>query len=79
MTRSTPPWTNRVLDGFVPSERPAAVRGGGDFGNEPFIEELGRRGQSYLFALRPTKGVRRLLRRRFARQDWTEPPAAIRA
>jgi hypothetical protein len=49
------------------------VRGDCGFGNEPFIAELEKRGQSYLFKLRQTSGVKKMLRRQFARQDWTIP------
>jgi hypothetical protein len=51
----------------------ALVRGDCGFGNEPFIRELEDRGQGYLFKLRQTKGVQRLLTRQFERTDWTQP------
>ena len=49
------------------------VRGKCGFGNEPFIVELEDRSQPYLFKLRQTSGVKRMLMRQFARKDWTEP------
>jgi hypothetical protein len=49
------------------------VRGDCGFGNEPFIAELETRGQPYLFKLRQTSGVKKLLMRQFARKDWTTP------
>jgi hypothetical protein len=49
------------------------VRGDCGFGNEPFIDELEKRGQPYLFKLRQTSGVKKLLRRQFVRKDWTTP------
>jgi hypothetical protein len=52
---------------------PALVRGDCGFGNEPFIGELEDRSQPYLFKLRQTSGVKRMLMRQFARKDWTEP------
>jgi hypothetical protein len=52
---------------------PALVRGDCGFGNEPFIGELEDRNQTYLFKLRQTKGVQRLLARQFARADWSTP------
>ena len=52
---------------------PALVRGKCGFGNEPFIVELEDRSQPYLFKLRQTSGVKRMLMRQFARKDWTEP------
>jgi len=56
-----------------PEQLPALVRGDCGFGNEPFIAELERRGQPYLFKLRQTGGVKKLLLRQFARKDWTTP------
>jgi hypothetical protein len=32
---------------------------------------LEKRHQSYLFKLRQTSGVKKMLRRQFARKDWT--------
>ena len=65
-----------VLDGLEPDQRPALVRGDCGFGNEPFIVELETRNQPYLFKLRQTKGIKRLLQRQFERDDWTLPGAA---
>ena len=62
-----------VLDKLTPQQRPALVRGDCGFGNEPFIAELEGRGQPYLFKLRQTAGVKKLLTRQFARSDWTTP------
>jgi len=65
-----------VLDQLCPEQRPALVRGDCGFGNEPFIAELESRAQPYLFKLRQTKGVKRLLERQFARDDWSTPGPA---
>jgi len=62
-----------VLDKLTPEQRPALVRGDCGFGNEPFIAELEERAQPYLFKLRQTQGVKRLLARQFARDDWSTP------
>jgi len=62
-----------VLEKLTPQQRPALVRGDCGFGNEPFIAELEERGQPYLFKLRQTVGVKKLLARQFARDDWTLP------
>jgi hypothetical protein len=67
------PGLSDVLDSLSPEQLPALVRGDCGFGNEPFIVELEGRGQSYLFKLRQTSGVKRMLGRQFARQDWTTP------
>jgi len=56
--------------GFPPQQQ-RPVAGAPGFGNEPFIVELEKRHQSYLFKLRQTSGVKKMLRRQFARKDWT--------
>ena len=67
------PGLSDVLDSLNTEQLPALVRGDCGFGNEPFIVELERRGQSYLFKLRQTSGVKKMLRRQFARKDWSVP------
>jgi hypothetical protein len=67
------PGLSAVLDTLSPAQLPALVRGDCGFGNEPFIDELEKRGQPYLFKLRQTSGVKKLLRRQFVRKDWTTP------
>jgi len=67
------PGLSDVLDSLSKEQLPALVRGDCGFGNEPFIDELEKRGQSYLFKLRQTSGVKKMLRRQFARKDWTIP------
>jgi Transposase DDE domain group 1 len=62
-----------VLDKLTTEQRPALVRGDCGFGNEPFIAELEEPGQPYLFKLRQTAGVKKLLSRQFARDDWSTP------
>jgi hypothetical protein len=65
------PGLNDILDSLSPQQLPALVRGDCGFGNEPFIAELENRGQPYLFKLRQTGGVKKLLVRQFARKDWS--------
>jgi hypothetical protein len=67
------PGLSDILDSLTQEQRPALVRGDCGFGNEPFIAELETRGQPYLFKLRQTSGVKKLLMRQFARTDWTTP------
>ena len=67
------PGLSAVLNRLHEGQLPALVRGDCGFGNEPFIGELEDRNQTYLFKLRQTKGVQRLLARQFARQDWSTP------
>ena len=67
------PGLSDILDSLQQGQRPALVRGDCGFGNEPFIAELETRSQPYLFKLRQTSGVKKLLMRQFARKDWTTP------
>ena len=67
------PGLSAVLDSLNKGQLPALVRGDCGFGNEPFIVELEERLQSYLFKLRQTSGVKKMLMRQFARKDWTIP------
>jgi hypothetical protein len=70
------PGLSAVLDSLPKGQLPALVRGDCGFGNEPFIAELETRGQPYLFKLRQTGGVKKMLTRQFARTDWTTPGAS---
>jgi hypothetical protein len=67
------PGLSAILDSLNKEQLPALVRGDCGFGNEPFIVELEERVQSYLFKLRQTSGVKKMLMRQFARKDWTIP------
>jgi hypothetical protein len=67
------PGLSDVLDSLSKEQLPALVRGDCGFDNEPFIVELEKRSQPYLFKLRQTSGVKKLLMRQFARKDWTIP------
>ena len=72
----TQPGLSALLDSLDPSQYPAMVRGDCGFGNDPFIVDLETRGQQYLFKMRQTKGVQKLLQRQFQREDWTQPGVA---
>lgn len=67
------PGLTDVLDQLQPPQRPALVRGDCGFGNEPFILALEERKQPYLFKLKQTPGVKKLLSRQFSRDDWSTP------
>ncbi len=67
------PGLHEILNSLPAQQQPALVRGDCGFGNEPFIAELEKRGQPYLFKLRQTGGVKKLLARQFARKDWSTP------
>ena len=62
----------QILDELSPEHRPALVRGDCGYGNEPFILECEQRDQPYLFRLRQTSKVKRLLERLFLRCDWSK-------
>jgi hypothetical protein len=67
------PGLDEILNSLTAQQLPALVRGDCGFGNEPFIADLEKRGQPYLFKLRQTGGVKKLLARQFARKDWSTP------
>jgi hypothetical protein len=67
------PGLDEILKSLTPQQLPALVRGDCGFGNEPFIADLEKRGQPYLFKLRQTGGVKKMLRRQFVRKDWSIP------
>ena len=67
------PGLSDILDSLSKEQLPSLVRGDCGFGNEPFIDELEKRNQPYLFKMRQTSGVKKLLMRQFARKDWTTP------
>jgi hypothetical protein len=67
------PGLSALLDKLGEGQRPALVRGDCGFGNEAVLAELELRSQPYLFKLRQTAGVKRMLARWFRREeDWTE-------
>jgi hypothetical protein len=59
-----------LLAGLPPEQRPALVRGDIAFGNEGVMAEMETLGQAYLFKLRQTSGVKRLIERQWSRRDW---------
>jgi hypothetical protein len=61
----------QILDELTPETRPALVRGDGGYGNEPVIIECENRQQPYLFRLRQTANVKRLIDRVMRRSHWT--------
>ena len=72
----TQPGLTALLDSLKPEQYPAMVRGDCGFGNDQFILELESRNQWYLFKLRQTKGVQKLLQKQFQREDWMQPGVA---
>lgn len=55
-----------------PEERPALVRGDNAFGNDGVMIQLEDISQRYLFKLRQTPGVKRLIERQWGRNDWKD-------
>jgi hypothetical protein len=61
-----------LIERLAPEERPALVRGDNAFGNEGVLAELEAIGQRYLFKLRQSAGVKRLIERQWMRHDWRD-------
>jgi hypothetical protein len=59
-----------ILERLPPEQRPALVRGDSAFGNEGVMAALEDLGQAYLFKLRQSAGVKRLIERQWSRYDW---------
>ena len=53
-------------------QRPRLVRGDSAFGNEPVMVELELLEQAYLFKLRQSSGVKRLIERLWSQDDWKD-------
>lgn len=66
------PRLRTLLDELPAEQRPALVRGDNAFGNEHVMEELEARAQRYLFKLRQSAGVKRLVERQWSREDWRD-------
>ena len=62
----------KLLEQLSPNERPALVRGDNAFGNEGVVVKLEDIGQTFLFKLRQTAGVKRLIERQWNRNDWLD-------
>ena len=64
------PRLRALLEDLPPEQRPALVRGDNAFGNERVMAEMEDLDQAYLFKLRQTAGVKRLIERLWARRHW---------
>ena len=62
----------KILDALSSEQRPRLVRGDSAFGNDPVMTTLEAMNQPYLFKLRQTAGVKRLVKRQWSRQDWQD-------
>jgi hypothetical protein len=66
------PRLRALIERFGPEERPALVRADNAFGNEAVMSEMEAIGQCYLFKLRQSAGVKRLIERQWSRRDWRD-------
>jgi hypothetical protein len=64
------PRLRQLLERLAPEERPVLVRGDIAFGNEGMMVEMEEIAQPYLFKLKQTAGVKRLIERLWQRGDW---------
>lgn len=62
----------RMLQTLPSLNRPYVVRGDCAFGNDPVIRDMEALDQRYLFKMRQTKNVKRLLQKQFERSDWQD-------
>lgn len=61
-----------ILQALSAEQRPRLVRGDNAFGNEPVMSALETLDQTYLFKLRQSSGVKRLIERHWSRADWRD-------
>ena len=66
------PRLRSLLEELPPEKRPRLVRGDCAFGNETVMVEMETLIQSYLFKLRQSAGVKRLIERQWTRDDWCD-------
>jgi len=64
------PRMRHLIERLAPEERPALVRGDNAFGNERVMSSMEEIEQHYLFKLRQTAGVKRLIERLWQQGDW---------
>lgn len=60
-----------ILDSLPQEAWPQFVRGDCSWGNESVIQEAESRGLGYLFKVKQSKNVKRLVEEVFGREDWT--------
>jgi hypothetical protein len=61
-----------LLERLGPNARPAFIRGDCAWGNEGAMVEAEEQGVDYLFKLKQSSKVRRLIEQSFAREDWRD-------
>lgn len=60
----------KVLDKLEPNKLPEFIRGDCAFGNEPIIKEAEERGIDYLFKLKQSSTIKKLLSEEYFSNDW---------
>jgi len=73
------PRLRSVLDSLPPHLHPRLVRGDNAFGNEGVMVEMEEIDQGYLFKLRQTAGVKRLIDKQWSRRDWQSAGSGMEA
>ena len=68
----TLPGLLKILDELEPGKKPKIVRGDCGFGSDNIMREMEMREQGYLFKLRLSKNVKRLIEDLFWQSGWTE-------
>ena len=68
--RHSMPRLKTLLKGLAPEQRPRLVRGDNAFGVDPVMIELEDMEQAYLFKLRQSAGVKRLIEQLWSSGDW---------
>lgn len=61
-----------LIERLQPEQRPSLVRGDNAFGNEHVMVAMEAIEQPYLFKLRQTAGVKRLIERQWSHRDWED-------
>lgn len=64
------PRLRQLIEGLAPEKRPVLVRGDNAFGNEGVMAEMEEINQRYLFKLRQTAGIKRLIERKWQQNEW---------
>uniref|UniRef100_UPI00089D7EE3 transposase n=1 Tax=Nitrosomonas sp. Nm33 TaxID=133724 RepID=UPI00089D7EE3 len=64
------PRLRQLIEGLAPEKRPALVRGDNAFGNEGVMATMEAIDQRYLFKLRQTAGIKRLIERKWQQNQW---------
>lgn len=70
--RHSLPRLKTILKGLAPEQRPRIVRGDNAFGVDPVMIELEDIEQAYLFKLRQSAGVKRLIEQLWSSGDWRD-------